>query len=170
MGADPAVFLPLYTRHQGELYGFLLTQGLAPDAADDVLQEASVALWEDFGSYQPGTDFRAWAFAILRFRLLRHRDQLVRAGRCLPLDPATAESLAAASIAADPLPGRDQIATCLGSLGEHARRLLSLRYDDGLSTAAIAAHIGSTDVAVRTRLSRLRAVLADCLRRQEALT
>ena len=53
-------FVKSLTEHQTALRCFILS--MLPGCHDvaDVLQDANVELWEKMGSYELGTNFRAW--------------------------------------------------------------------------------------------------------------
>ena len=67
------------------LYNFAhwLTQNR--EEAEDLVQETYVKALRGFGSFQPGTNFRAWIFRILRNTFLTSRTGLA-ATRMVPLD------------------------------------------------------------------------------------
>jgi RNA polymerase sigma-70 factor (ECF subfamily) len=55
---------------------------------------------------------------------------------------------------------------CLDELPEKSRRVLSLKYDSGLSAAAVAERLHKTAAAVMMLLSRLRRSLTECARKK----
>ena len=55
---------------------------------------------------------------------------------------------------------------CIAQLQESARRLVALRYDEGLAAKAVAARVGKTPAAIDMALSRIRRILRDCLARK----
>ena len=73
--------LPLFD----SLYNFAhwLTQNR--DEAEDLVQETYVKALKGFGTFQPGTNFRAWIFRILRNTFLTSRTGLA-ASRTVPLE------------------------------------------------------------------------------------
>jgi RNA polymerase sigma-70 factor (ECF subfamily) len=83
-----ALALPLFD----SLYNF--AHWLAQDRhdAEDLVQEAYAKALKGFGSFQPGTNFRAWMFKILRNTFLTSRSGLAYANS-LPLEPADEERL-----------------------------------------------------------------------------
>ncbi len=80
--ARGAEFVQLLTSHQPDIYLYLRSLVLDPDEASEILQEANLVLWEKRAEFQLGTNFRAWAFQIARYKLLRHQGQRRRACRC----------------------------------------------------------------------------------------
>ena len=49
--------------------------------AKDVAQQASMKIWENRNDYQPGTNFKAWAFSIARYEVLNFRKRSARDAR-----------------------------------------------------------------------------------------
>jgi len=60
------------------LYNFACWLSGDADEARDLVQEAVVKALKGFGSFQPGTNFRAWIFRILRNTFLTSRTGLER--------------------------------------------------------------------------------------------
>ena len=54
--------------------------------AEDVLQETKLRLWEQFDSFQPGTNFAAWSFTIAGYMVRTHRKQRRRERVCFSDD------------------------------------------------------------------------------------
>lgn len=61
-----------------------------PDYADDLVQEAAIKAWTARDRYTPGTNMRAWTFAILRNHFL---SELRRSRRQTDMDDETAERM-----------------------------------------------------------------------------
>jgi DNA-directed RNA polymerase specialized sigma subunit, sigma24 homolog len=59
-----------------------------PDMADDLVQEAAIKAWTARARYEPGTNMRAWTFAILRNHFL---SEMRRSGRQTDLDEGTVD-------------------------------------------------------------------------------
>jgi RNA polymerase sigma-70 factor, ECF subfamily len=59
-------FGDLYILHTPELFHYLLSKHINKDIAEDILQTSMLKAWEHIDTYQKGTNFRAWIFAILR--------------------------------------------------------------------------------------------------------
>src|SRR5277367_2592836 len=83
-----------------QLYNF--ARWLTQDAseADDLVQETYAKALRGFSSFQPGTNFRAWMYRILRNSFLSSRTGLKATlvlddeeGEALPAETATPETL-----------------------------------------------------------------------------
>lgn len=63
-------FVGLFLDHEAELRAFAMS--LVPQRADaeDVLQEACVAMWKRIGDLKNEEAFRAWAYTFVRFTAL----------------------------------------------------------------------------------------------------
>src|SRR6202161_2290347 len=72
-----------------QLYNF--AHWLAQDRteAEDLVQETYVKAWKGFSSFQPGTNFRAWIYRILRNTFLTSRTGLKAATVPLEEDDAS---------------------------------------------------------------------------------
>ncbi len=75
-------FMRLFTRDQRHVYYYIRSLVPNPADAEEILQQTSLVLWEKFGQFEPGTNFRAWACKIARFEVFNHR---ARQNRVKPL-------------------------------------------------------------------------------------
>src|SRR6266566_4360654 len=68
--AKGKLFLRLFLQNERRLYAYILT--LLPNRADadDVLQEASLVMWDKFEEEHPPDDFAAWGCRIAYFKVL----------------------------------------------------------------------------------------------------
>lgn len=160
---DHTDFIRLFVAHQRELFAFVLAQGVRPSDADDILQDAAVVLWERFADFTPGSNFRAWAFAVLRRVLLANRRQR---RRDLVLDPDCAVAVSDQMLTEAPTADPD-LSGCIARLAPQERQLLELRYHEGLSPQAMAEQLGIAAGTLRVRLHRIRRQLGTCLAQQE---
>jgi RNA polymerase sigma-70 factor (ECF subfamily) len=74
------------------LYNFARWMAQDDGEAEDLVQECFVKALRGFGSFTPGTDFRAWMFRILRNTFLTSRTGM-QAKLTVPLDPEDEESM-----------------------------------------------------------------------------
>jgi RNA polymerase sigma-70 factor (ECF subfamily) len=150
---------------QKGLYAYILTLLPRPGEATDVLQETNVVLWRDAARFQPGTDFRAWAYRVAYYQVLAQRrkqgrDRLRFDESLLTLLAEQMDGESPAVQEEDSLALRD----CLDKLPPTDRDLICRRYDAGVSVKAMAADLNQPPNAVAVRLFRIRQVLLDCIR------
>ena len=160
---NEAAFRELLHRHLQPLRAFIALRAPVPDLIDEVAHDAFVFAHRRIrefveGSMQPW--LRAIAQNILRDRLKAHARETVRReryGEHLRWEIALAEVEHPISDEADHL---DE---CLSGLPQNLRQILALRYEQQLSSEAIAEQTGRSSMAVRTLLVRIRHQLKQCI-------
>ncbi len=164
---DRRAVMRLALEHRAQLWGFLVGLTKDPGKAEDLFQNTYLVLCEKWDQYRPGTNFLAWARQIARFEFLASVDPDRR-----PFVTAEMEVLESAMRAADsgkepPSSRREALKRCLERMPDaRARRVLELRYGDGLSGESVAQRVGMTLNALYTLLSRIRHSLQDCVERR----
>ena len=166
---DPAAFEALALPLFDSLYNFAhwLTQGR--EDAEDLVQETFAKALKGFGSFQPGTNFRAWIFRILRNAFLTSRSGLAAAASTLPLNeeedeqvltpsPRNPESLLLEKIQAE------SIQEAIAALPVAYREVLLLADVEEMSYQEIAETVGIPIGTVMSRLSRARRAVRETLR------
>lgn len=71
-------FIRLFVRHEGELRAFAFTLMPCPADADDVVQDACVAMWQRIADLENEESFRPWAYTFVRFTALNRIRKLKR--------------------------------------------------------------------------------------------
>jgi len=126
-----AEFVRLLKQHDHRISAFIFA--LVPNwtDAEDLVQETSVRLWEQFDHYRPGTDFGAWACAIARYMVLAYRKRIHRS--CLQFRPEVFDMVAGEldSAAAMQHNRLQALAKCVNKLGDGSRDLLRKCYARG---------------------------------------
>ena len=160
LGGDRASFEVLVRRHERSALGVAL--GILRDfhAAQDAVQESFVAAYEQLGTLRHGSRFGGWVLGIARRRAIDMWRKRSRA-------PQQAASLDCSAAHDD---GRlddtvDEVFEAIGQLPERDRRVVLLRFCDGLSVKEIAEATGSPEGTVSSRLSRAMARLRQSLTR-----
>lgn len=165
--AQQAEFVGQIARHQGALHAYIISLMPGMDGVDDVLQETNLVLWEKRRSFEPGSNFRAWACAIARFKVMGHRRKLAQLGFQL-FDNELAEQLATECEATSE--EFDQrlraMEHCLGRLEEKERGLIEHRYFSGTTLDEYAAKCGRPVESLRVSLFRIRVALKKCIQGQ----
>lgn len=136
--------------------------------AEDVVQRIALELARRFDEYDPSRPFTGRALWVAKSRVIDF--YRVEGRRRVVFSDDLLRKLA--ETIARQADGRNQrreaLEACLDGLPEKSRRLLDLRYMDEKSADEVAQEIGSTSGSVRVLLTRVRAALADCIRRRLA--
>lgn len=158
-------FLRLFTANEAAIRAYVRRLVPARADADDIMQEVSVVLWEKFGGFDEGGDFRAWAFGVAKYEVLawlrdKGRDRLVLSERAVELLDADAGGL-------EPRleRRREALEQCIGKVAPQERALLMRAYEPGVSMAAVAAESGRSEPGFYQWLYRMRKSLFDCIHR-----
>jgi len=161
-------FIRLFIPAQRRIYGFILSLVPSRSDADDLMQETGSTLWRMFDDYRDGTDFAAWALAVARIEVMRHRQRMGRSK--LKFDSDVLDVLADdATAMADTLDDRrEALERCLDQLPTDRREMVRLRYERDLPTGDVAASLGKSVAAVYKTLNRTHGALLDCVRRRLA--
>jgi RNA polymerase sigma-70 factor (ECF subfamily) len=153
--------MPLFDR----LYNFAhwLTQNR--EEAEDLVQETYSKALKGFSSYQPGTNFRAWIYRILRNSFLNSRTGL-QATATVPLDPENDENILPA-VQETPesiflqRSDRQLVQEALARLAVPYREVLLLCEFEEMSYQEISTTLSIPLGTVMSRLSRARRALRD---------
>ena len=162
-------FVLLITRHQAAMYAYILT--LHPDrvAAQDILQESNLVLCRKLADFEPGTDFRAWAFRVAYWQTMAYLKRVKRAGM-VALEPEVLELVAreAEEQLADFEDRHLALKSCLQKLPVGDASILVAHYQRGESLAEISGRLGRSRDALKQVLLRIRRALRTCIERQLA--
>ena len=161
-----ADFLRLYVEHEPSLRGFVRSLVPTLEDANDVMQEAAMALWKRFGSLDAPENFRRWAFGVARLEALeflrkKSRDRHVFGEDLLAQLADDAEEMADQFVEE-----RKALDVCLQKLPSDQRSLVEAAYAPGARMDELAARIGRTAMAVYKSLHRIRMMLTDCTKRE----
>lgn len=166
-GGQAAEITRLILQHRTVLFGTILSQTADYAAAEDIFQNACVTICEKFREFKPGSNFRAWALEIVRFKLLTWYQGAPERRRRVQMTSEIAELMADPSIWPEeekPF-GRELAAlrNCLDKVSGKSRQLALERFGKGLSCAEIARAMGWSVNSVYVALSRLKVALEKCV-------
>lgn len=157
-------FLQLFLTHQSDLRAFIGALVRDSQAREDIFQNVSLTLWENFERYDRDRSFGAWARGIAAKKVMHEHRRNARFPLLLP--PEAIQSVADAYDRTERAasPRQAALSECLNRLPAKTREILALRYDGELSGETIALRTGSSVAAVHQTLSRARVALSDCIR------
>lgn len=158
-------FVRLITSHQLDIYLYVHSLLPNPNEAAEVVQDTNVVLWEKRNQFVIGTDFRAWAFQIARYKLMEYRAQRRHKCRCFSESLIDELALQAPHCIAGDDELVDGLRRCVAQLAAKDRELLKHRYSSDTPCASIAKAIGRPVTAVYNALRRVRQELLDCMAR-----
>lgn len=145
---EKSSFEELVRRYARSVYAIAMAVLSDPEAAEDVSQEAFTRAWERLGACGNPTRVGAWLLGIARNCA---REALRSRRREAPIPAREPECSA-------PVDGREErieeVIRALASLGEEAQALLSMRYQEGLSSKEISARTGMSVSNVKVSIFR----------------
>ena len=165
---DGDAFAPLYARHRGRLYRFLLRQLRDPALADELFQDVWQRVIAARRGWTPDASFATWLYRIAHNRLADHW----RAQQHRPPAPADGDERAARIPDPDnpertlsEFEQRRRLQLALDELPSEQREVLLLRLEQELTLEEIGAITGVGRETVKSRLryamEKLRARLPE---------
>jgi RNA polymerase sigma-70 factor (ECF subfamily) len=171
LGRDESALAELYDRHGRAAFSLAYRVLGDPETAEEVVQEAFLALWRRAETYQPerGT-VRSWLLTVVRNRaidVVRIRDGRSRTGGAAPR-PVSTDDLV---LVAEDDPEAEAIRSveaevvrkALAALPPEQREVVDLAYFGGLTYPEVAARtgvaLGTVKSRMRLALERLRALV-----------
>ena len=157
---DPQAFRELYERWAQELLAYLYRRTFDAELAAELLAETFAVAFERRGRFKDlGRPGGAWLYGIARNELshwLRHERVELRALRRLGVElPALDdESIARIEALADVELDRERVTQALASMPAGERDAVGLRVVEELDYSEIAAQLGCSEPAARTRVHR----------------
>jgi len=161
---DAKAFELLVARHQRAVYNLALRFLNDSEEAEDLAQEVFIRIYKAAASYTPEAKFTTWLYTIVRnlcFNVLRSRRQAV----IVSVDDETLPELPAKN--EDPVERitrqqvREKVMHAVSLLPENMRLVVLLSKYHGLSYEEIAGIMGCTVNAIKLRVHRAKAILAE---------
>jgi RNA polymerase sigma-70 factor, ECF subfamily len=160
---DKAAFATLYARTAAQLFGVALRIIGRREEAEEILQEAFVAVWQRAGDYDTAKgSAMGWLSTLVRYGAIDHvRRRAARPeGRGVP-----DEALLPFAVSGGTDQGAELAALqrCLGELDEQPRKAVLLAYLYGFTREEIAADLGVPLGTVKSWIRRSVERLKRCL-------
>jgi len=170
----------IYRDHAKALASFANSFVHSPADARDIVADVFTAIWAHRTTFAPSTSIAAYLYTAVRRRALnvvrdsgrraRHHDALANTLAHTPSPSSSSETTAInqADLALEAREAMDAVRAALQQLSPDRRRIMRLRWQDGLSNPEIAATLGLSEKTVRNQLSlglaQLRRALGDLFR------
>lgn len=155
--------IALYRDHHDMLFGYMLALCGNHHLAEDLVQETFVVVWRKLREETaPVSNPGAWLRTIGKNVMMNEFQRLKRRPLCLVEEVAdvVAERLTCSGHSG---PWNEALDQCMKGIGEKGKKILDLRYSQGLSCDRIAGEMQMTLDAVHQWLSRLRVRLKECV-------
>ncbi|MEP0545346.1 MAG: RNA polymerase sigma factor [Rhodothermales bacterium] len=159
---DEFAFVALYNRYKAPVYAFCVKMLLDRAAAEDVLQETFVRVYENRERLTRPGSFKAWLFTIARnqcLNQLRRQNRQVSLGDTEPV--GRGETPFSNLMKSEQV---DLVNEYLGQLKPEYREVIVLREYQNLSYEEIAAVTRNTVSSVKSRLFKARRKLGEFLK------
>jgi len=166
LAGDTAAFSNLVEAYQKPVYNLAYRMLGNSVEAEDAAQEAFIRAYTRLDTYDPSRKFSSWMLSIAShycIDALRRRRMTILSIEELPpmVDVSMPRSAHPEQVVARGQVA-DQVQRLLGTLPEHYRTPIILRYWYDMSYREIAETMGVTESTIKTRLHRARARLAEC--------
>ena len=150
-----------------QLFNFAHWMAQNREEAEDLVQETYAKALRGFSSFQPGTNFRAWMYRILRNTFLTSRTGL-QATRTVPFEDEDGAEIAVADSGTPEAilierSNQQLVQDAIAELPVKAREILLLCEVEEMSYQDIAETLSIPIGTVMSRLSRSRKALRDIL-------
>ncbi|WP_397569979.1 sigma factor [Schlesneria sp. T3-172] len=159
-------FVTLLMAAHDKLLGYLMSLLGSWHDAQDVLQNCSLLMWRKFDTYEPGSNFVAWASTICLYEAKNFRRHVARSP--LKFDDDLLATLATERIADLDLQKRRIAALelCLNKLGKSELELLHASAKEYGGIVQMAAQLQRAPRTLYNKLAVLRRRLMECVQRR----
>lgn len=161
-----ALVQKLFVSHLPALRGFVTSLVSDFSLADDIVQETFLTVTAKADDFDPGTNFKAWAWSIARIKTL---EGIRKAGREKHFAAAVIESLCSHDESYDWMEFErmmSHIGACVEQLAPKAQAIVELRYRQGHRAVEVARRMSWTVNAIHVALSRARRAIRECVQQR----
>lgn len=161
-------FVRIFSQHATRLRAYIIAIVLDPTDADEVFQNTSCLLWQKFATFDPKTNFMAWACRVAYLEFNNYRR--IKGRRPILSDEVVRLAAAEAESTLEQSELRhESLHECLDDLSEPDRRMLRFRYYEQRAVQEIADLLRTSVHTVYRRLNRVYDLLLACIERRIAM-
>ncbi len=158
----------LYDAYVERIFRFVFFRVADEQTAEDITAQVFLRAWEKLGNYRIGTTpFLAWLYTIARNAVIDHyrtRKESVALDDVAFSQPDHAES---SDYRIDLAAEVQSLSVAMQTLTDDQRRILLLKFIEGMSTDQIAQYLGKSEGAIRALQMRALQALAKRLEEQK---
>ena len=158
-----------FLAYMPRLRGFIAALAYDPHIVDDILNEVFIKTMDRYNDFKPGSDFGAWVRTLAWYRVKEMARTESSPHMLIPAE--TLESLAGAYEEDEDRWDRKRSALkrCIEKLGKKMRRMMELRYGQGLSLDKVSEAMKWTKNAIKVALARTKKALRECVEKAESI-
>lgn len=161
-------FVTLLTGSHEKLLGYLMSLLGRWHDAQDVLQRASLLMWQKFGTFEQGSDFVAWASTICFYESKNFQRLAARSPFQFDDDLLATLSIERLDDLAQHELRMEALEQCLQQFAEAERQMLRAAYAQLGGITTLAAQMNRAPRTLYNKLNHLRRLLAECVLRRMA--
>ena len=165
------LFAVLVSENSAMLLAYIRASVDDQSIVDDIYQETMVTAWRKLADYDRTRPFARWLRGIAHKLVLSYYSKLKRKPIYCEetvLTHIENEMLVVESKTGDTWEEKTEVLEqCIGKLPENFRKTIELHYKEEHKTEEIATLMEASREAVKKRLQRARAMLAECLKRNK---
>lgn len=158
--------------HQAEMLAYLHSLLPGDASVNDLLQRSNLVIWKKRRLFKVGTNFRAWAFSVVRWEVRAFLKESKRKS-WLVIDEDLTERITESMMdVADESPInelRSALEHCMEKLNPEERELITHRYYTDAPLKKYAESSGRPLGSLRVSLCRIRAALKRCIESQQSI-
>lgn len=158
-------FIKLLTNHQTALRGLIVSMLPGSQDVNDILQDTNVVLWEKMHTYTQGSNFKSWAYAVARNKVMQYWDHQKKLGKVI-LSQEVLDAVVEARKADTPEWVEDRLNAlnqCLAQLKLPEREIVQARYSEHGGLETYSTSVGRPSASLRVSLYRIRQKLRYCI-------
>ena len=123
-------------------------------------------MWEKFDTFEPGSNFGAWAVKIAKFVIMDHYKKQKRSRVIFKDDLLEAISESAIDSTGNIDKRLAFLKECINELNEDDRKLIKIKYEQGYKIKQIAQHLSRSVHGLYKTMNRIHNLLLNCTRRK----
>jgi len=157
------LLIRLLTRHQEEIFRFIVSLHPYEEDARDILQETSVALCRKIEEYDPNQPFLPWAFGFAYLEVLKQRERNQRGVRLLSRELVDRRELERRDHEGTLQARLQALEECLQKLSPADCELIRDRYQARMPIEELIKQSGFSRRTLFRNLHRIRRLLHECI-------
>ena len=159
-------FLRLILENKSRIYGYILR--LVPNraAADDLMQETTLVMWEKFAQFEMGTNFSAWGIQVARLKILQYRTAAQKSPVQFSQDVFESLAGAAEELSQQTHQKSQALGNCLQKLSKRDYKLIQLRYTEKQKIKDIAGDLQWPLSKTYKLMAKIHYLLKECIEKR----